>query len=361
NCGGHAFATEGLLLGPILEEFKAKRGEIAHTVAPAYNKGLIAKGYDPPVEIATQRVTVQGGIGTAQENSLMHSFYEVDGTGWATPFLLVPEVANVDEEHLAKLAAATDEDVYLSESSPLSVSYWMLRGSSSEHARLDRIAKGKPGSPCPKGFLYTNKEFSDRAICLASRRYQKEKLRQIEQAERSKAQRDRIRGQVLDKACICHELGGGVTRNLDIDMSINPTVCCGPNIVNFSKVATMDEMVGHIYGRGSLLTNVHRPHMFVRELMLYVDEFGKEIYDLKIGLSKRKPIFFEKFENNLRAGIAYYHDLVSALPEQERSQFVHALKVETRRFEQLLARHLADTGVPGVAPSSRRTLEISNL
>lgn len=32
NCGGHAFATDGFLLGPILEEFKQKRNELNSTL-----------------------------------------------------------------------------------------------------------------------------------------------------------------------------------------------------------------------------------------------------------------------------------------------------------------------------------------
>jgi hypothetical protein len=28
NCGGHAFATEGMLLGPIMEEFKLKKNDL---------------------------------------------------------------------------------------------------------------------------------------------------------------------------------------------------------------------------------------------------------------------------------------------------------------------------------------------
>src|ERR1017187_10073495 len=37
NCGGHAFATEGYLLGPILEEFKLKRQELVDTLFEIYN------------------------------------------------------------------------------------------------------------------------------------------------------------------------------------------------------------------------------------------------------------------------------------------------------------------------------------
>jgi len=30
NCGGHAFATDGLLMGPIMEEFKQKKSELQY-------------------------------------------------------------------------------------------------------------------------------------------------------------------------------------------------------------------------------------------------------------------------------------------------------------------------------------------
>ena len=41
-----------------------------------------------------------------------------DGLGWGTPFLLVPEVTNVDDLHRAKLVEASDDDVELSDASP---------------------------------------------------------------------------------------------------------------------------------------------------------------------------------------------------------------------------------------------------
>ena len=40
NCGGHAFATEGYLLGPILEEFKTNRQELIDTIFEVYNSTL---------------------------------------------------------------------------------------------------------------------------------------------------------------------------------------------------------------------------------------------------------------------------------------------------------------------------------
>lgn len=59
NCGGHAFATDGILLGPILEEFKTKRDELTQNLFELYNPALEAKGkpvFEKPHPI---KITVQ--------------------------------------------------------------------------------------------------------------------------------------------------------------------------------------------------------------------------------------------------------------------------------------------------------------
>ena len=72
-------------------------------------------------------ITAQGGIGTVAEDQLLHREYGVDGTGWGTPFLLVPEAVNVDAETLRHLMAAGSGDVWISGNSPLGVPFWNLR------------------------------------------------------------------------------------------------------------------------------------------------------------------------------------------------------------------------------------------
>ena len=47
NCGGHAFATEGFLMGPILEEFRAKRQELITELHKIYNEALKLKNKIP--------------------------------------------------------------------------------------------------------------------------------------------------------------------------------------------------------------------------------------------------------------------------------------------------------------------------
>src|SRR5690606_21325077 len=44
NCGGHAFATQGILMGPILEEFRNKKEELSNELFSLYNPALKARG-----------------------------------------------------------------------------------------------------------------------------------------------------------------------------------------------------------------------------------------------------------------------------------------------------------------------------
>src|SRR5690606_9103117 len=113
NCGGHAFATEGYLIGPILEEFKVKRQEMKEELWNLYQKALVEKGIHLDT-MPSMRISVQGGIGTAAENNFLITHYELDATGWGSPFLLVPEAVNIDNETMLSLAHATKEDFYIS-------------------------------------------------------------------------------------------------------------------------------------------------------------------------------------------------------------------------------------------------------
>jgi hypothetical protein len=280
-------------------------------------------------------ITVQGGIATALENEFLLRYYLVDRTGWGTPFLLVPEVTNVDNAHLEKLVAATDGDVYLSDSSPLGVPYWNLRTSASEETRRQHIREGKPGSPCLKGAARLNTEFTEIPICPASRVYVKRKLQHLPEEGLSAEQLAAAKESVLRKSCICHDLGGSTTLKYDIDSAATPSICCGPSILDFSKISTLEEMVAHIYGRLSLMTNKERPHMFIKELMLYIDHLRGETKNFSLKLSFRTPAYFSKFKKNLLAGIEYYHRLAGQFIEEQRKQFLADLKVLQDEIERL--------------------------
>ena len=335
NCGGHAFATDGYLLGPVLEEFKEKRQELTDTLHAAYAKALADRGWSVNNEPHEMSITVQGGIATALENEFLLRYYMIDRTGWGTPFLLVPEVTNVDNAHLEKLLAATDGDVYLSDSSPLGIPFWNLRTSASEETRRQHIREGKPGSPCLKGAARLNTEFTEIPICPSSRVYVKRKLQHLPEEGLSAEQLAAAKESVLRKSCICHDLGGSTALKYDIDPAATPSICCGPSILDFSKISTLEEMVAHIYGRLSLMTNKERPHMFIKELMLYIDHLREETKNFSLKLSFRTPAYFSKFKKNLLAGIEYYHRLAGQFIEEQRKQFLADLKVLQDEIERL--------------------------
>lgn len=335
NCGGHTFATNGYLLGPILAEFAERREELRGGLLAPYAAALADLGRPRPAMPPSIRVTVQGGIGTPEENSFLHRHYGVDGTGWGTPFLLVPEVTNVDDEHRAKLAAATSADVYLSNNSPFGVPIWSLRTSASEEERQRRIDEGKPGSPCPKGYLVSDTEFTNTPICHASRGYQKRRLAKLAEEALPEAARAFLRDRILSKTCLCRDLATGATGRLGIEIGTTTSVCCGPGIVDYDRTMELEEMVDHIYGRRPFPPNPGRPHMFLRELALYVDYLRSEIRSTELDLGFRSPAALHEFRNNLLGGVAYYRQLAGVVAEGARERFRDELERLEKNVESL--------------------------
>jgi len=203
NCGGHAFSGKGHLMGVTLSEFYEKREELTQLLFDLYSKALVTKGLTKPKASLNFAVTAQGGIGTFEENEMLLKHYGLDGTGWGTPFMLVPEVVNVDDLHLKKLEKAKKKDIYLSDSSPLNVPFWNLRKSASEKAREIRIKKGIPGSRCLKGFPAFNQEFTTVPICTASRAYQKLKLADLKAKGGSEKQLLKARIEGILQSLVC--------------------------------------------------------------------------------------------------------------------------------------------------------------
>jgi hypothetical protein len=110
NCGGHAFISNGIPLGPILEDFKNKRTELFEELYTDCSNAINLLGKLPFKTKPILKITAQGGIGTAGENEFMMDYYDLDATGWGSPFLLVPEATNVDDETLTKLVEAKKDD-----------------------------------------------------------------------------------------------------------------------------------------------------------------------------------------------------------------------------------------------------------
>ena len=318
NCGGHAFATQGFLMGPILEEFRTKRQELITELHNIYNEALKLQNKTPFAKPHTLAVTAQGGIGTWQEDKFLRLHYGLNATGWATPFLLCPEVTNVDAVTLEKLRQAGEKDLYLSDVSPLGVPFNNLRDSLSDIEKDLKVMHGRPGSACPKSYLMYNTEFTPRPICTASRQYQKLKIDQLNELHLEEKEYKKRFDAIVMKACICHDLGQSVLINNNIPTKVPgfTAVCPGPNLAYFSKIATLKEMTDHIYGRINLLNNTPRPNMFIKELGMYLDYLKKDIDKSLKCMNEQKIKYFTEFKNNLLDGIEYYRKLFPKMMEE---------------------------------------------
>jgi hypothetical protein len=339
NCGGHAFATDGFLLGPILAEFKQNKQELIEALFEIYNAALERKGNSklaaPPAVI----LSVQGGIGTFEEDNFLHQHYGFDKTGWGTPFLLVPEATTVDDATLKLLCASKDKDVLLSKYSPLGVRFHYLKGTSSEKEKSYRISKGTPGSPCTEKHLSFNTEFTKEPICTASIKYQQLKIAQLKSLGLPEKELQQKLNEVLEKECLCVGLSNSAAINYN-QIFVNKldavTICPGPNIVNFSKLVSLQTMTDHIYGRTNIIEKINRPNLFVAELYLYIDYLKEELKDdIQHEQFEKRSKYYIAFFQNLRNGISYYRSL-NGLLDQTKQQMLKDLGNASLELDSLV-------------------------
>jgi len=299
---------------------------------------IAEKAIPPFLNAPGLKITVQGGIGTANENEFLLEHYLLDGTGWGSPFLLVPEATNVDDGTLKDLAAAKKEDYYLSNASPLGVPFNNFRKSSSEKQRQERIDKGRPGSACYKKLLTSDTEFTAEPICTASRKYQHLKINQLKEKVLPPEVFDMEFKRITEKDCLCEGLGAAVLVKDGVPLSHNlsaVTICPGPNLAYFSDIFSLSEMVGHIYGRLNILNATYRSNMFINELNLYIDYYKKKL-EAGIALSAKQAKSLNTFKENLLEGIDYYKNLVTFF-KKETAQYISAMKGELDNAAAILA------------------------
>jgi len=341
NCGGHAFASQGYLLPSILKEFKDKRKTLAQEFIPLIKSYYQKQNwtFNESDFICEPLLTVQGGIGTSGEAQRMIEDFGCDSTGWGSPFLLVPEATCVDDDTLNLLINARKEDLYLSSASPLGVPFNNLRNTGSENWTKDRAEKGKPGSPCPKGFLISDKQYTDKPICTASRQFQKIKFDEITSMQIPESEKDELKESWYVKVCLCDHLANGALIKLGISPKSKApqSICPGPNIVWFNKQYTLQEMTDHIYGRGESLVSADRPHMFCQEVELYVEYFKNLVKTM--GTTDAEIKYLEVFKENLEKGIEYILEISegTAYPNENLKSIPDLVKVQHDRLKSIYA------------------------
>ena len=314
NCGGHAFATNGFLMGPILEEFKNERENLIQTTHELYSKVLEEKGLNVPNKALEVKITAQGGVGTSEEHNFLLEQYEVDSVGWGTPFLLVPEVVNMDNETETILKEATEKDLYLSDISPLGVPFNSVRGNTKDAEKYKQIEKGIYGSPCSNKYLSFNNEHTNKPVCTASRAYQKKCIASLDEKHLESEEYKKEVEKLTHKSCICVGLGTSALIANDIDTKKEGngvSVCPSSTIAHFSETYSLKNMAKHIYGKVNLLNKSERKNMFVKELSMYVDYFKNMVGDITAPLDKKQQKTLNSFKGNLNKGIEYYKGLFS--------------------------------------------------
>ncbi|MEI7499418.1 MAG: hypothetical protein WCK84_03120 [Bacteroidota bacterium] len=314
NCGGHAFPTTGYLLGPVLEEINRNREDLIKQTFELLKVALKSKNRPCPAEPFDIKITAQGGVGTAEEHQFLSEHYNLDSVGWGTPFLLVPEVVNVDEKTLDLLCNAKEDDLFVSDISPLGVPFNNLRGNTKDLEKEEYIENNTPGNPCPKKYAALSNEFGEPMLCIASRKYQKLKIGELESKGLGKVEFQDEFNKIVDKACICVGLGTSalLVNNLDIKKEkAGVSVCPGPNMAYFSDVMTLKEMVDHIYGKINVIKRKDRPNLFMKELIIYIDYLKSKMDQTARPWSEKQQEYFTTFSDNLEKGIQYYKQLFS--------------------------------------------------
>ena len=329
NCGGHAFATDGFLMGPILAEFKKKREDLTKEVYAICKDTLLANNRVAPKRSLTLKITAQGGVGTAQEHDFLIKHYNLDSVGWGTPFLLVPEVTNVDDNTREQLIKAKEKDLYLSSVSPLGVPFNNLRNSSKEVEKLQKVKNGKPGSPCPRRYLAFSKEYDEKGVCTASRLYQKNKIEELGASE-----------EITEKVCLCMGLSAAafVTNEIETRKSKAVSICPGPNMAYFDKLLSLEDMTRHIYGLENFMSRVDRPNMFMKELNLYMDYLKNKLEEAKKDWNKKQEKYFNRFFENMNDGIVYYNNLFEEIKdkyEQTKDETLASLEKTKSKLAEL--------------------------
>lgn len=341
NCGGHAFATEGHLLGPILEEFKNRKNELITSTHQLLTNSLTHKGKEVPTEPMNLKITVQGGVGTAEEHDFLLDYYQVDSVGWGSPFLLVPEATTVDKDTITLLAKAKEGDLYLSHISPLGIPFNTVKNTTNDFWKQKRINENKSGSACPKKFLALDKEYSMEGICTGSKKYQDRKLAELEVEKINLTTTDfqKRKNKITEKACLCVGLGNSafIENGFEIKGQQQGVVICpGPNMAYYDREYSLSTMMKHIYGYIPSIATSNRPNMFVKELTIYVAYLKKELEEIGANLTVGQTKKYAAFKENLIEGIAYYQMLFSSHEEFANDQVEKQIEIAKSKLDEMI-------------------------
>ena len=148
---------------------------------------------------------------------------------------------------------------------------------------------------------------------------------------------EKLKASITEKSCLCVGLVNAAYLENDIKIKGQEqgvVICPGPNLAYFKEEVSLSDMVKHIYGNNNVMTHVNRPHVFIKELQLYIAYLKNDITDFSIGIISSGQIKkWNSFRNNLSAGIQDYMYLFA-----NTSDF----KPDTLNIQQQLSQYQLD-------------------
>ena len=99
-------------------------------------------------------------------------------------------------------------------------------------------------------------------------------------------------------------------------------------------------MVDHIYGRIPSLVPEERPHMFAKEISMYVDYYQTVIDDCDF--SKRAIDNIKEYKENMISGIARCKEIskLPPYPGENLNSIVGCIEIELPRLENMYERFM---------------------
>jgi len=190
----------------------------------------------------------------------------------------------------------------------------------------------------------------NRLLCL----HQKLKIRELGKKNLSNVGYQKEFEKIIDKSCLC--VGLTESALLKNNLETNPNekgvlVCPGPNLAYFSEIVSLRKMVDHIYGRINIMKWENRPHMFIKELHLYINHLKDRIKDISDDMPQKKLDNIIAFRENLREGITYYRELFDNLKgqfEKKRNEILDELARLEKELSQI--KIILKTPVPVLSP-----------
>ena len=236
------------------------------------------------------------------------------------------------------LCEATEDDLYVSNISPLGVPFNNLRGNTKDIEKEEYIKNNTPGNPCPKKYAALSNEFGEPTLCTASRKFQRLKIQELDSKQLDKEEYKQELEKITVKSCICVGLGTSALLVNNLDTRVEKTgvsICPGPNMAYFSREMSLKEMVDHIYGKMNVILRKDRPHMFIKELGIYVEYLKNKIDETSQPWSEKQEEYFTTFSENLGKGIEYYKELFSSV-KVNFSEKKAKLMAELEKYETQL-------------------------